>query len=100
MPIVPKFVLSQVAHPLLLAMYTKKNCIVDTHHTHLKIHVLIAIGTHPLKCNHQVIQIFSKKKLETRGHPVLSLNQSPEDSLDVLRLPNEDSSHLANDPLD
>lgn len=100
MPIVPKFVLSEVEHPLLLAMYTKKNRIFDTHHIHLKIHVLIAIGTHPLKYNHQVIQISSKKKLEKRGHPVLSLNQSPEDSLDVLRLPNEDSSHLANDPLD
>ena len=44
MSIFPKFVLYDVAHPLLLAMYTKKNCIVDPHHIHLKIHVLIAIG--------------------------------------------------------
>ena len=44
MSIFPKFVLYDVARPLLLAMYTKKNCIVDPHHIHLKIHVLIAIG--------------------------------------------------------
>ena len=45
MSIFPKFVLCDVAQPPLLAMYTKKNCIVDPHHVHLKIYVLIAIGS-------------------------------------------------------
>ena len=45
MSIFPKFVLCDVAHPLLLAVSTKKNCIVDPHHVHLKIYVLIAIGS-------------------------------------------------------
>lgn len=43
---------------------------------------------------------FQRKKLETKGRPVLYLNQPPKYSLDVLRVPNEEGSHLANDPLD